>query len=38
MNKINHFKNFVLCRDDVTVDVDHSYIKRIHLEQYIWVI
>jgi hypothetical protein len=32
MNEINHFKNFVLYSDDMTVDVDHSYVKRIHLE------
>jgi hypothetical protein len=32
MNEINHFKNFILCSDDVTADVDHSQVKRIHLE------
>jgi hypothetical protein len=32
MNEINHFKKFVLCSGDVTVDVEHLFIKRIHLE------
>jgi hypothetical protein len=32
MNKINHFKVFVLCSSDVAADMDHLYIKRIHLE------
>jgi hypothetical protein len=31
MNEIDHFKVFVLCSDDVTTDVDHLYVKRIHL-------
>jgi hypothetical protein len=25
-------KILYFCSDDVTVDVDHSYVKRIHLE------
>jgi hypothetical protein len=28
MNKITHFKFFVLCNGDVTADVDHLHIKR----------
>jgi hypothetical protein len=32
MSEINHFKFFVLCSGDVTADVDHLYVKRIHLE------
>jgi hypothetical protein len=30
MNEMGHFKIFVLYSGDVTVDVDHLYIKRIH--------
>jgi hypothetical protein len=29
MNKIDHFKNFILYSDDVITDVDHLYVKRI---------
>jgi hypothetical protein len=32
MSEINHFKVFVLCSSDVAADVDHLYVKRIHLE------
>jgi hypothetical protein len=32
MCAINHFKNFVLCSCDVAADVNHLYVKRIHLE------
>jgi hypothetical protein len=31
MNEIDHFKKFVLCSGDVTADVDHLHVKRIHL-------
>jgi hypothetical protein len=31
MNKIDHFKVFVLCSDNVTADVDHLHVNRIHL-------
>jgi hypothetical protein len=31
MSEINYFKFFIMYSDDVTVDVDHLYIKRIHL-------
>jgi hypothetical protein len=31
MREINYFKFFIMYSDDVTVDVDHLYIKRIHL-------
>jgi hypothetical protein len=30
MNKIEHFKVFIRCSGDVTTDVDHLHIKRIH--------
>jgi hypothetical protein len=29
---MNYFKVFILCSDDVAVDVDHLHINRIHLE------
>jgi hypothetical protein len=32
MSEINHFKVFILCSDDIAVDVDHMHVKRIHLE------
>jgi hypothetical protein len=32
MSEINHFKVFVLCSGDVTANVDHLHVKRIHLE------
>jgi hypothetical protein len=31
MNEIDYFKNFVLCSGDVSADVDHMHIKRLHL-------
>jgi hypothetical protein len=31
MNEIDHLKKFVLCSGDVTADVDHLHVKRIHL-------
>jgi hypothetical protein len=30
MNKINHFKVFVLYSGDMVPDVDHLYVKKIH--------
>jgi hypothetical protein len=30
MNKIDHFNIFVLDSGDVTTDVDHLHVKRIH--------
>jgi hypothetical protein len=30
MNEIDHFKVFVLCSDDIVVDVDHLHVKKIH--------
>jgi hypothetical protein len=32
MCEINHFKSFILCSCDMTADVDHLHVKRIHLE------
>jgi hypothetical protein len=31
MNEINHFKVFIMYSDDVTADMDHLHVKRIHL-------
>jgi hypothetical protein len=31
MNEIDHFKVFILSSDDVAADVEHLYVKRIHL-------
>jgi hypothetical protein len=31
MNKIDHFKFFILCSSDATADVNHLHVKRIHL-------
>jgi hypothetical protein len=30
MNETGHFKVFVLCSGDVTADVEHLHVKRIH--------
>jgi hypothetical protein len=32
MSEINYFKVFWLCSDDVTVNMDYLYVKRINLE------
>jgi hypothetical protein len=32
MCEINYFKIFILCSYDVSADVDHLHIKRIHLK------
>jgi hypothetical protein len=31
MIEIAHFKVFVICSDDVTADLNHLHVKRIHL-------
>jgi hypothetical protein len=31
MNEIDHFKKFILYSGDVTADVDHLPVNRIHL-------
>jgi hypothetical protein len=38
MNKIDHFKVFVLCSGDMAVDVDHLRIKRIHLVGFSYIV
>jgi hypothetical protein len=36
MNDIDHFKAFVLCSSDVTVN--HLYVKRIHLVSFSYIV
>jgi hypothetical protein len=31
MNEIDHFKNFIFYISDVSIDVDHLYVKKIYL-------
>jgi hypothetical protein len=38
MNAIDHFIVFVLYSDDVAVDVDHLYVKRIHLVSFSYIV
>jgi hypothetical protein len=38
MNKIGHFKFFILCSDDVVADVDHLYVKRIFLVSFSYIV
>jgi hypothetical protein len=38
MNEIGHFKVFLLCSDDMVADVDHLYVKRIHLVCFYYIV
>jgi hypothetical protein len=38
MIEINHFKVFIMYSDDVADDVDHLYVKRIHLVGFSYII
>jgi hypothetical protein len=38
MNEIDHFKVFILYSDDVIADVDHLYVKRIHLVNFSYIV
>jgi hypothetical protein len=38
MSEINHFKNFIMCSDDVVADVDHLHVKRIHLVNFSYIV
>jgi hypothetical protein len=38
MNEIDHFKVFILYSGDVTADVDHLHIKRIHLVGFSYIV
>jgi hypothetical protein len=38
MSEIDHFKVFVVCSGDVTANIDHLYVKRIHLVGYFYIV
>jgi hypothetical protein len=38
MSEINYFKVFILYSDDVIDDMDHLYVKRIHLVIYSYIV
>jgi hypothetical protein len=38
MNEIDHFKVLVLYSGDVTCDVDHLHVKRIHLLNFSYIV
>jgi hypothetical protein len=38
MNEIDHFKVFVFYSGDVTADVDHLHVKRIHLVSFSYIV
>jgi hypothetical protein len=38
MNEMDHFKVFILCNDDVIVDVDHLHAKRIRIVCFSYIV
>jgi hypothetical protein len=38
MNKIGHFNFFILCSGDMSTDLDHLHIKRIHLVSFSYIV
>jgi hypothetical protein len=38
MNEFDHFKVFIVCSGDVTADMDHLYVKRIHLMSFSYIV
>jgi hypothetical protein len=38
MSKINHFKVFIICSDDMTANVDHLHVKRIYLAVFSYIV
>jgi hypothetical protein len=38
MNDIDHFKFFIFYIDDVTSDINHLYVKRIHLMSFTYIV
>jgi hypothetical protein len=36
MTEINHFKVFILCSDDVMINVDHLHVKENSLRIFSW--
>jgi hypothetical protein len=37
MSEINYFKKFIIYSDYVAADVDHLYVKRIHLVKFCYI-
>jgi hypothetical protein len=37
MNEIDHFKFFVLCSGDMTTDMNHLHVNRIHLVNFSYI-
>jgi hypothetical protein len=38
MNGIDHFIVFIFYSDDVTPDINHLYVKRIHLMSFSYIV
>jgi hypothetical protein len=38
MSEINHIKVFIMCTDDITADVDHLHVKKIHLVSFSYIV
>jgi hypothetical protein len=38
MNEFDHFKVFILYSGDVITDIDHLYIKKIHLVRFSYIV
>jgi hypothetical protein len=38
MNEFDHFKGFILYTGDVTVDVHHLHVKKIHLVSFSYIV
>jgi hypothetical protein len=38
MNEIDHFKVFIIYSGDVAIDVNHLYVKRIHLVSFSYIV
>jgi hypothetical protein len=38
MSEINHFKDFIMCSDDMTADVDHLHVKKIQLVGFSYIV
>jgi hypothetical protein len=38
MSEINHFKVFIMYNDDITTDIDHLHVKRIHLMDFSYIV
>jgi hypothetical protein len=38
ISEINHFKVFIMCSDNMTSDMDHLHVKRIHLVSFSYIV